>query len=101
MTKPANAGRSILEIIKDMLDDRLDDIMSGETPESWVDDQDPDPQDPDPVGSAEEWENWGNLRGTAWGLAYAVAVIENPYEVSVPRVRQEAMERWKERNRED
>ena len=39
--------------------------------------------------------------GRAQGVAYAIAVIENPYHVDIERVRAEAMDRWEEQNEEE
>lgn len=41
-----------------------------------------------------------NDKGCAQGVAYAIAVIENPYYVDIERVRKEAMDRWEQQNEE-
>jgi hypothetical protein len=36
--------------------------------------------------------------GRAQGVAYCIAVIENPYHVDIERIRAEAMVRWEDQN---
>lgn len=61
-------GKSILEMLWDELDAIVERLMAG--------------------GAAEE------DKGKAQGVAYAIAVIENPYLPNVERIRDEAMDRW-------
>jgi len=37
---------------------------------------------------------WGELRGKAQGIAYALAMMENPYLPNVDSIREKAMTRW-------
>lgn len=92
-----DAGPVIREILSELwkeLDTIVDHIMSTVEPTTWVEDQDPNPRDPEPVGGAEEWRQYGEWRGQAQGVAYAIAVLSNPYGPDVDAVRHEAMERW-------
>lgn len=89
---PSCAGKSLLELLREEMDTVIDRLMSDDRP-------DPDVE-PDAL-SPSMWLEYGEERGQAQGLAYAIAVIENPYQVDVPRVKDEAMERWEERNEED
>jgi hypothetical protein len=91
---PQHAGRSILEIIWEELDSVYDQLVNSDAPDIW----DEDNGSGDPVGVPEEWQKWGELRGQAQGLAYAIAVIQNPYDVSVPAVRAEAKRRYDDTN---
>jgi hypothetical protein len=88
--KPVHAGKSILEIIWEELDSVFDQLM--EEGEPVVD---PVKQ---PTTAATRYRQWGELRGQAQGLAYAIAVIQNPYEVDVPAVKVQARERWQAAN---
>lgn len=66
------AGRSLLEMIEERLDDVVDRLMAGE---------------------AEDTD-----KGAALGLAEAIAIIKNPYYPDVDVIRAEAMERYDERH---
>jgi hypothetical protein len=61
-------GKSILEMLWEELDAIVERLMAG-------------------AASEED-------KGRAQGVAYAIAVIENPYLPSVERIREEAMDRW-------
>lgn len=92
-------GRSLLEILWEELDDIMDRLMADGKPArrgSW-----------DGPGNHDEWraftQSWleyGEERGQAQGVAYAIAVIENPYQPSVPNVKARAVDRWEERQKE-
>jgi len=86
------AGKSIFEIIWEEMDAVLEDIMSAEQPDTW--EREDDGQE---SGAPDEWRVYGELRGQAQGLAYALAVLTNPYDVSVPAVRELAVKRYKQR----
>lgn len=99
------AGMSVLDILWQDLDDVMDKLMEEGAPELSV------------LGSemgqtnslhgarelAAEWYNtlkeWGELRGQAQGLAFAIAIATNPYAGDVPAVKKEAMARWESRNK--
>lgn len=70
----ACAGKSILELLWDELMTVLDRLMT--------------------EGTAED----GKDPGRAEGLAYAIAVMSNPYLPNVDSVREQAMDRWYEEN---
>lgn len=87
-SKSPHAGRSLLEILWEELDAVMERLMTDEKP--------------DFRGSGVPYEEryeliraWGEERGQAQGLAYAIAVLTNPYAPSVPAIRQEAVARWK------
>lgn len=92
-----NAGKTLLEIIWEDLDRVMDILMEGIIPQypnanrtlrfSWKQ-------------QAEEWQAYGEERGQAQGLAYAIAVLTNPYHVDVDNIRLEAMKRWQQRTEE-
>ena len=90
-----HAGKSIIEIIWEDMDDVMDLLK-----------EDPQDSSPPPPASAyaqikaygEDMKLWGEQRGRAQGLAYALAVLTNPYAVNVDEIKKEAMKRWEERN---
>lgn len=89
---PQHAGKSILEIIWEDLDAVYDQLVSEGAP--------------DLVGlSASEADaalvSYGELRGQAQGLAYAIAVIQNPYDVDVPAVKKQARQRYEDASNEE
>jgi len=45
---------------------------------------------------ADEQMAYGELRGQAQGVAYAIAVITDPYAPDVPKIREQAMQRWED-----
>lgn len=67
-------GKSILEMLWEELDGIVERLMAD--------------------GEAAD----GQDVGRAQGVAYAIAVIENPYHVDIERVRAEAMDRWEADN---
>lgn len=75
-----HVGRSILEILWEALDLKMEQLGEADAAEEgW-----------DHAG----WEQYGMLRGKAAGLAYAIAVLQNPYEPNIDAVRNEAVERY-------
>lgn len=92
------AGPSLLETLWSELDTIVDRLKADGAPE----DVPPRPtvQNPRPLAAWRwAWTQYGEERGRAQGLAYAIAVIEAPYDVNVPRVQKLAAKRWKERNK--
>lgn len=95
------AGPSLLETLWEELDNVMDRLMSDEVPPSDVPPK-PSVQNKMPLAAwRDEWMGYGETRGNAQGIAYAIAVIEQPYEPNVPGVKVRAMERWEERNDEE
>lgn len=92
---PVNAGKSILEIMWEELDEIMDRLMTDGRPED-----DPAIVVLDTRGLAAEWQAYGEERGQAQGVAYCLAVLINPYAVNVDNVRSTAMERWEGRHGE-
>lgn len=43
---------------------------------------------------AESWQEWGEIRGRAQGVAFAIAMIQNMSEPNIEWVRTEAVRRW-------
>jgi hypothetical protein len=90
------AGRSLLEILWEELDAVLDRLAADGKP----DDVPPVPK----VGNQrplaawrDEWMAYGEERGKAQSLAYAIAVITNPYKPDVPAIKRMAAVRLEER----
>lgn len=97
------AGMSVLDILWQDLDDLMDELMDYGTPERTSMDKDFEAKN-NPTEARElavEWyvtlQNWGELRGQAQGLAFAIAVLTNPYAADVPTVKLEAKTRWEKR----
>jgi hypothetical protein len=68
------AGRSLLEIMWEELNAIMERLMSGNAAD--------DGRDP----------------GRAEGVAYCIAVVQQPYNPSIDSVRQQAMQHWREEN---
>lgn len=51
----------------------------------------------DDIGIAEEWRAYGEMQGRAHGIAYSLAMWENPLYTSIDEIRAAAVARWKER----
>lgn len=81
------AGPSLLERLWDELDNIMGRLMAEGVPESLGD-------NPGDWGTAEDWQAYGEERGQAQGIAYAIALIENPYQPCMPAVKARAVERW-------
>lgn len=100
------AGMSVLDIAWQELDDVMDLLMEQGAPDKEslkADLVDRQIQVSEARQLGDEWYNtlkeWGELRGQAQGLAFAIAVLTNPYAADVPAVKKEAMARWQ--NRQD
>lgn len=99
------AGRSLLEMLWEELDAVTDRIVAEGRP------GEPDQQELSEEmviidkSDLDRWvddvQAWGETRGQAQGLAYAIAVITDPYTVNVPAVKRVAKRRWEERNAEE
>lgn len=92
----SGAGRSLLEMLWEELDVIMDKLMEEGAPE----DVPPTPtmENRAPLAAwRTEWLEYGETRGQAQGVAYAIAVIERPYEPDVPGIKERAVERWEER----
>jgi hypothetical protein len=94
------AGMSVLDILWDELDTIMDQLMEEGAPdvETFSEEiqESGRPQ-------AKLWygvlRDWGELRGQAQGIAYAIALCTNPYAADVPRVKAEAKARWDARQK--
>lgn len=80
------AGMSILDILWQEMDSVYDILIEEGKP-----DTDPAKK---PIKAMEEYRAWGELRGQAQGLAYAIAVLTNPYATDVPAIKAEARRRY-------
>lgn len=85
-----HAGKSIIEILWEHLDDVMDKLMEEGKPESWE-------SGSREVGVVGHWQQYGEERGQAQGLAYALAVMTNPYHPDMDGIRANAVKRWEER----
>lgn len=98
------AGKSIIEIIWEELDAVMDKLMSDGEPSkvTFVRSGYESSSLAQAREEAEVWwealRSWGEERGQAQGLAYALAVLTNPYHVDVDAIRATAVQHWKERN---
>lgn len=96
--KHVNAGRSIIQILWEELDSIMDRLKSDLPPDA---DEHYIGQDEFNTETFEEDVlKYGEERGQAQGVAYAIAVINNPYDVNVSAVKAMAVERWESRNEE-
>lgn len=83
-------ARTLLEMLWDDLDAKLDALLAdGGEPEAEY-----GPRTGGLKGLMEQCAEWGRQQGRCEGLAYAIAVITNPYRPNVPAVKEEAMRRW-------
>jgi hypothetical protein len=99
------AGMSVLDIIWQDLDDCMDQLMAEGAPDKATLAEEMFCAYPLPEARelADEWystlKEWGELRGQAQGLAFAIAILTNPYAADVPAVKKEAMARWESRQK--
>jgi hypothetical protein len=97
------AGMSVLDILWQDLDDCMDKLMEEGAPDrGTLVEELHDGNNYEAASSlATSWydtlKEWGELRGQAQGLAFAIAVLTNPYAIDVPAVKKEAMQRWESR----
>lgn len=93
------AGKSLLEKLWDELDTVMDCLKSGEygPPGMPAHNIGGDVDLEDVSNLTESCIKWGELRGQAQGVAFAIATIENPYYPSVPNVKARAVDRWEAR----
>lgn len=92
-TKPRN-GRTIVQALLEELwremDTVVEHIQSTDGLPYWE-------------AYGQDWDKFANelqrhceWRGQAQGLAYALAVLTNPYQPDIDAIREEAMQRWEE-----
>lgn len=84
---PVAPGKSILEMLWDELDAHTSRLLSDY--EDWEIPEDEAKTRPDLKGIRE----WGEARGYAQGMAYALAVLMNPYAPNVDSIREMVVER--------
>lgn len=98
-------GPSILEKLRWLLEEELDSLLGDPDvkPSQWC----PGEASED-VGNVIEWQEYGELRGRAQGLAMAITMVMNPYayddqdenktewEKAVKATKADAVTRWKE-----
>jgi hypothetical protein len=88
--KGPHAGRSIIEILWEELDTIVDRLHADGKPgelKALTGRQ-----------IAEQWQAYGEERGQAQGVAYALAVLINPYAPDIEAIRAESVERRKSRD---
>lgn len=80
------AGPSIIEIIWAEMDAAYERLVA---------DGEPEPRLPDSWTweDLEGYQRWGEQRGQCQGLAYALAVLHNPYRPNVDEIKAEAKRR--------
>jgi len=92
---PIYGGPTLLEALWNEMDRLMEALMTGETADDSCRQKGyhgvPAPYD-DFQAPCEHWENGDRYR--AEQLAWVIAIVSNPYDPSVDRVRAEAMDRW-------
>jgi len=88
---PVRPGKSILETLWDELDAIVDRLQADGPPnrELWM-------KRSTPEHIADEFQEYGEERGRAQGVAHAIAILTNPYAPNVDAIREEAMRRWEQ-----
>lgn len=71
------AGKSLLDLLWEHLDQFMDDLMA-------------------PAHEGGDLEQ-AELKGRAYGMAHAIALVTNPYHPDLDTVRADAVERWESR----
>lgn len=98
------AGRSLLEILWQELDNLMDCLYSETDPsiDGLCDQLEDIEADIDELAEAiaDDWQMYGERRGEARGTAYAIAVITNPYAPNIEAVRKVAQQRAEKRRAE-
>ena len=96
---PTPQGRTLVQMLWEELDAIVDRLHVEPEPKRWwlggEDDLDAEVGDPD------EWRGYGELRGQAQGVAYAIAVITDPYSPNIEAVRKVSVERRKAREKNE
>lgn len=93
------AGKTLLEKLWEELDRCVDVIRAEGTPnrtelfESLCDGTDYESAERSAEMYADEYRTWGERRGQAQGVAYAIAVITSPYAPNLPAIKAQSMER--------
>jgi hypothetical protein len=92
---PTYGGPTLLEALWTEMDRLMEALMTGETADDNCKIKGyhgvPAPYD-DHQADCEHWDNGDRYR--AEELAWVIAIVTNPYDPSVDRVRAEAMDRW-------
>lgn len=94
-------GRSIIEILWEELDAIVDRLHADGEPAKNPGRLDTRFEADEALLSdlLDDWKAWGEERGKAQGVAYALAVMINPYEPNIEAIRQRSIERRKEREK--
>lgn len=79
------SGKSILETLWGELDSKLELLIA---------DGEPTLRERIHLTDLEAYAEWGRQQGRCEGLAYAIAVMTNPYAPDLPAIKEEAMRRW-------
>jgi hypothetical protein len=105
MARPTpHAGRSIMDIFWQELDEIMDWLKENGKPETFepavVDYRECAVVEPKENGDPSDYQEWAERRGQAQGVAYCLAVLTNPYAPNIDTIRAEARARWEQRNGE-
>lgn len=99
------AGKSRIEVLWDEMDSIMDRLMVEGEPEYPFDKRYPGAHG-EMIGYdrldayRNDCKEWGEERGRAQGIAYALAAMLDPYNMDVPAIKDEAYERWESRQDE-
>lgn len=99
-----NAGKSLLEKLWEELDSIMGRLMDDGEPDAdeyWNDEDEEGNREFEPGLFKDACKAWGEERGQAQGVAYAIAIITNPYAPNVNGIKVEAYSRWKDRQNND
>jgi hypothetical protein len=103
MARPTpHAGRSIMDIFWQELDEIMDWLKENGKPETFEDELGYERAivDQKDNGDPSDYQEWAERRGQAQGVAYCLAVLTNPYAPNIDTIRAEARARWEQRNGE-
>lgn len=97
-----NAGKSISQRLWEELDRIMDILMVEGEPsinDYFAPEADENGQDIAEMDRLKaDVQQWGEHRGNAQGVAYAIAMMYSPYSPNVPHIKELAMQRWNDRN---
>lgn len=90
----SSKGRTLIEMLFDdlwsELDTIVDHLMSEGEPSTTEGAYGAE------LGNPEDWKEWGEWRGQAQGITFALARLKNPYKPDIEAIRAEAMQRWED-----
>jgi hypothetical protein len=87
-------GKTLLESLWAELDDAVDVLrVDNGQPDAWEAESIGGAVAGPKVGVASEWLDWGEKRGRAQGLAWAIAKITSPYAPNIEAIKKQSWER--------